>query len=95
MMTRSLSCSSFSSSPSGTNVSEEGERGKESEEGRRRAQKTCSLECSARLSGVRLSFDTFIFVVALARKNETFFKGGDKNEECFVSDPTFEGAHSL
>ena len=69
--------------------------GKKAKKGGGERKKTCSLECSARLSGVRLSFDTFIFVVALARKNETFFKGGDKNEECFVSDSTFEGGHSL
>ena len=56
MMTRSLSppppSSSSSASPSGTNVSEGGEKEQEGE----RAQKTCWLVCSAR----RPSFDTFI-----------------------------------
>ena len=46
-------------------------------------------------TSVRLSVCRHVhFVFAVARKNETFFKGGDKNAECLASDSRFEGSSS-
>ena len=97
MMTRSLSSFSFSSSsffsssPSGTNVSEGGER----REGKERGEVQKNVLPGMFSTSVRLSVCRHVhFVFAVARKNETFFKGGDKNAECLARDCRFEGSSS-